>query len=162
MVLESTLVLRYQVKRGILFQDIGLLLTSFMAGLALGALAVDLRLKSGSLRPHRRNGAVLAGAVALLGLVTAAGIQWGAAGTLPEIMVLQFAAGFLVAALFAHASRAGEPDQRTVVSPLYASDLLGGCTGSLAATLVLIPMAGMVATTASIALPAIVLLLMPY
>ncbi len=36
MVLETILILYYQVKHGVLYQDIGLLLMSFMAGLAAG------------------------------------------------------------------------------------------------------------------------------
>ena len=39
MVLETILILHYQTKNGILFQDIGILLTGFMAGLAAGAFA---------------------------------------------------------------------------------------------------------------------------
>ena len=39
MVLETILILYYQVKFGVLYQDIGLLLMNFMAGLALGAIA---------------------------------------------------------------------------------------------------------------------------
>ena len=41
MVLESVLILNYQTASGALFQDLGVLLTMFMAGLATGALAVD-------------------------------------------------------------------------------------------------------------------------
>ena len=41
MVLETILILYYQVKHGVLYQDIGLLLMSFMAGLALGAMVIN-------------------------------------------------------------------------------------------------------------------------
>ncbi|MDZ4165100.1 MAG: hypothetical protein U1C55_08225, partial [Smithellaceae bacterium] len=41
MVQESILLLHYQLKHGVLFQDIGILLTLFMAGLALGAATVN-------------------------------------------------------------------------------------------------------------------------
>jgi hypothetical protein len=44
------------------------------------------------------------------------------------------------------------PDQRPVVSPLYAADLLGGSLGSLAASLLLIPMLGLPASAALLAL----------
>ena len=41
MVLESTVMLYYQVKYGVLYQDIGVMLMSFMAGLAAGAWVVE-------------------------------------------------------------------------------------------------------------------------
>jgi len=41
MVMETILILYYQVKHGVLYQDIGLLLMSFMAGLASGAFIIN-------------------------------------------------------------------------------------------------------------------------
>ena len=43
MVLETILILYYQVKHGVLYQDIGVLLMSFMAGLAVGAIIINRR-----------------------------------------------------------------------------------------------------------------------
>ncbi len=40
-VLETVLILRYQVTSGVLYQNLGILLMSFMAGLGAGAAAVD-------------------------------------------------------------------------------------------------------------------------
>ncbi len=54
------------------------------------------------------------------------------------ISFLLFITGFLVSGIFTFASLIGVKDQKTVVSPLYAADLLGGCVGSL----VLIPFFG--------------------
>ena len=55
------------------------------------------------------------------------------------ISFLLFITGFLVSGIFTFASLIGVKDQKTVVSPLYAADLLAGCVGSL----VLIPFFGM-------------------
>ncbi|MCP4654378.1 MAG: hypothetical protein GY856_03055 [bacterium] len=139
MVLEIVLILNYQVNRGVLYQDLGLLLTLFMAGLALGSTAID-RLAQ---RLTRATGAVLLGAFAglnlLVGWLLPAGAVTGMAGT----AALLLACGFLVAAVFAYVSLHRRPDQRAVISALYASDLVGGCLGSLAASLLLIPVVGL-------------------
>jgi spermidine synthase len=143
MVLETALILQYQTIRGVLYQDIGLLLTMFMAGLALGSAAVHglARRRSGK-GLTRSMGVVLLAAFVVLNLMAAwllpAGLVTGLGGT----SALLLACGFLVAALFAYASLHQEPDQKMVISPLYAADLAGGCAGSLAASLFLIPVAG--------------------
>lgn len=162
MVLETTLILNYQVQRGVLYQDLGLLLTLFMAGLALGAGAADLRAR----RSPRPGVVSAATGMALLGLVAvlAVGTAWlttrGAVAGLGATALLLLAAGVLVAALFAYASLRRGPDQRGIVAPLYASDLAGGCLGSLAASLILIPSMGIpgaALVTAALALIALLL-----
>jgi hypothetical protein len=80
-----------------------------------------------------------------------------------------FATGAIVAAVFACASvyAPGGPtsqtdptDQRRLVSPLYAADVLGGCLGAIAASLVLIPLLGLpLAAQWTAALAAVALLL---
>jgi spermidine synthase len=146
MVLESVLILHYQTVRGLLFQDLGLLLTSFMAGLTLGSGMVH------SLARRRRGGlprtlgiALLAGIVGLC-LIVARLSSTTDAGGLVATSFLLLGCGFLVAAVFAHASLYRAPNQRGVVSPLYSADLVGGCVGSLAAGLVLIPLLGLPAS----------------
>jgi ABC-type branched-subunit amino acid transport system permease subunit len=57
------------------------------------------------------------------------------------------AAGFLVAGIFAYASIYKIQDQRNIISPLYAADLLGGSAGSLLGSLFLIPVLGLDVTT---------------
>jgi hypothetical protein len=60
---------------------------------------------------------------------------------------LLMAAGFLVAGIFAYATLYEIKEQRMVISPLYAADLLGGSAGSLLGSLVLIPVLGLDVTT---------------
>ncbi len=156
MVLETALILQYQTIRGVLYQDIGLLLTMFMAGLALGSAGVHGLARRGSGKGLTRlTGALLLGAFAMLSLLAAwllpAGLVAGLGGT----SALLLACGFLVAALFAYASLHREPDQKRVVSPLYAADLAGGCVGSLAASLFLIPVAGFWGAAVSMVLAAV-------
>jgi len=159
MVLETTLILHYQTQRGVLFQNLGLLLALFMVGLALGAAAVD---RWG----HRRgglprwSGVALVLALALLCLSTVLAFRYvgdtGATGTIGVLLLLT---GVLTAGLFGVATLRGVTDQRSVVSPLYAADLVGGCLGSLVASLLLIPLAGLTGAALAAALLAAIALL---
>jgi hypothetical protein len=47
MVLETVLLLRYQMSNGVVYQHVGWLLTCFMTGMAAGSYA------AGGIRPHR-------------------------------------------------------------------------------------------------------------
>jgi spermidine synthase len=161
MVLESALILHYQVKTGILYRDLGLLITLFMAGLACGSGGVHRLLGPGRTRrvSARRLGAAVLGAFILLDLAVA-GLANAVAAPLGLSAVGLFFSGCLVAALFATASLHGVEEQRTVVSPLYAADLVGGCLGSLAASLFLIPVLGIQMTVLAAALLCLVSLLL--
>ncbi|MEZ4649471.1 MAG: hypothetical protein R3E97_11955 [Candidatus Eisenbacteria bacterium] len=138
MVLESVLILNYQVQRGILYRDLGLLLTLLMAGLALGAAFIErctmgmgragseladshhtvsgprLGSRLGS-RPRMRLWLPLRmpfwlplAFVLLAGLVGGL-IQTGRGDHLASVGGLLLLVGFLVGAVLAHASLEGEP-----------------------------------------------------
>ena len=145
MVLEAILILHFQMKNGVIFQDIGILLTGFMAGLAAGALGFTaLTMTGGRSRSIPRwSGVALLGGLVVLGLLVGAATNLGALGGLLPVTVLLGATGALVAALFAYVSLHRSADQSSLVSPLYAADLVGGCAGSLLGSLVLIPLAGL-------------------
>jgi hypothetical protein len=74
-------------------------------------------------------------------------LYYGHAAGLVETGCILAAAGFVVAGIFVCASRYDLPDQGTVVSPLYAADLFGGCAAALLAGLFAIPSAGLLTTT---------------
>ncbi len=143
--LECVLLLGYQIAHGVLWGQLGLLLGAFMAGLAGGALAVDVawERKSAHTASRRRlTRAVAAGAFVASGATLAS--QWvptrpGLVGT----ALLLALAGASAAAIFAVATRLGEPDQGRAAGPLWAVDLVGGCVGTLLATLVLVPLLGL-------------------
>jgi hypothetical protein len=144
-VFEAVLILAYQARRGVLYQDIGLLLMMFMAGLAIGAWSLNEAIGWTGVR-HKRSrwwgvglltGFVILG-IAVFGCVT--GETPG--GLLPTAMLLAFA-GFLVAGILAYAGLYGIRDQKQVIAPLYTADLLGGCCGSLLGSLILIPFLGL-------------------
>lgn len=80
-------------------------------------------------------------------------------GGLSLTAALIVAAGFLVAGILAYASLYGVRNQKQVIGPLYAADLLGGCLGSLLGSL-LIPLFGLDGTVKGmIALAALSVLL---
>jgi spermidine synthase len=149
MVLETVLILYYQVKHGVLYQDIGLLLMSFMAGLALGAMAIDKAMVryADKKTPARWYGAGLLIGFCLLCVTLAAKIATSVSLGLMHTMAYLAATGFLVAGIFAFASLHGIREQKEVISSLYSADLIGGCLGSLFGSLILIPVLGLDITT---------------
>lgn len=149
MVLETVLILYYQVKCGVLYQDIGILLMSFMGGLALGALTIHMlmaRILDTKRGAHWYSVGLVAG-FCLLCVVISTKISMSALIGLGQTSVLLAAAGFCVAGIFAYASLHKIKDQRSIISPLYAADLIGGCFGSLLGSLILIPIFGMDVST---------------
>ena len=141
MVLETVLLLHYQIKSGVLYQDIGLLLTLFMGGLGLGALVIGRLVPTG--RPiGRRVGVLLVGGLGAESLVYFFVLQHQVTPSLPAVAGLLLVVGFLVAGIFAYVSRRQLTDERRLVSPLYAGDLMGGCVASLIASLFLVPFLG--------------------
>ena len=154
MMLETLLLLHYQLKHGVVFQDLGVLLMSVMAGLASGAWMVDRGVGARQAVRLERSFLVV---LVFLALAVSASVATGyGTGSVP-IAIMLFATGVSVAGVFACASLAdprgadvGRPtspthpvDQLSLVSPLYAADVFGGCLGSVAASLVLIPLLGL-------------------
>ncbi len=150
-VLESLLILDYQAKAGALYQEIGLLLAAFMAGLALGASIVGQAIRRAGEEPGwtRRWGIVLIAGFIALGIALYWSVGRDAVAPLIRTGGLLAAAGFIVAGFIAYAGLRGVRDQRRVIGPLYAADLIGGCLGSLAGSLLLIPFIGIKGTAAA-------------
>ena len=145
MVLETILILYYQAKQGGLYQDIGVLLMSFMGGLALGSLTINkgmARLMNRGKAARWYGVGLLAGFGLLCLIITMAITLSALSGLLPTALLLA-AAGFFVAGIFAFVSLYEIQDQKRMISSLYAADLIGGCAGSLLAGLILIPVAGL-------------------
>jgi spermidine synthase len=144
-VLEAVIILVYQAREGVLYQDIGLLLMAFMAGLALGVWILNEALRRTGVRKlsTRRWGIILVAGLCLLG----AAMNWYVGGALPVGLLpaaaFLAAGGFFVAGILAYAGLSGIRHQSEIVIPLYAADLLGGCLGSLLGSLVLIPLFGL-------------------
>ncbi|MCX7816698.1 MAG: hypothetical protein N2317_04195 [Syntrophales bacterium] len=136
MVMETILLLYYQVKAGVLFRDVGLLLTSFMGGLTFGAWAGEnLREK------HHIIVLLLLNPVFLIG--THIFIYTGVEPEIITTLVLLGTGGFFSGILFALASTMTKKNGREAVFGLYGTDLLGGCVGSILCCAFLIPFLGL-------------------
>ena len=146
MVFETLLILHYQVKSGVLFQNIGILLMLFMLGLAVGAFAAD---RVANVYPNQDMtnrkwyGRSLLLGFGILNLVFMGLLRLSYNSDIYVIGVFLFLTGFFVSGVFAYASLLSVTDRITVVSPLYAADLIGGCVGSLLGSLAIIPFLGM-------------------
>jgi len=139
MLSETLLIMFYQIKRGVLYQDIGLLLTTFMAGLAVGAWMLG----RGKSIITRRLGAILLIGFGLFSGIIAWWTGSSAGAGLITIAIALFLTGWFVAAIFTYASLYRVKDQRLAVGPIYAADLIGGAVGALIGSLLIIPLAGL-------------------
>jgi len=147
MVLETMSILYYQSVSGVLFQNIGLLLTAFMTGLYCGAAIInELYHRRKSKNIFRVTGLAL---ILLLGAINFSfgfAVQKNLLSGLPETSLLLFFTGFLVAGIFAFASFFNVKVNQDTITSLYSADLIGGAAGSLSASLILVPMLGMLTT----------------
>jgi hypothetical protein len=151
MVTETLLMLNYQSKSGVLYQDIGILLMSFMIGLTLGAFIIDRLLQSRihhEKLPGRQHLHVIAIGVALLlgfGLLNMAAYYFFRLGLLNGLYSTSVALildGSFVSATFALVVIRETGDRKGLPIRLYSADLIGGSLGSLIASLFLIPVYG--------------------
>ena len=147
MLLETVLLLAYQARSGALYERLGVLLMAFMAGLTAGAWLVA-RIAA----PGRRAAVIgrttvaLLAALAAVGAVTARLIASGSPMGLAVTSAVLLAGGAAVGGVFACAAAASGDRSGGAVGRLYGADLAGGAVGSLLASLVLVPMAGLVPT----------------
>jgi len=158
MVLETVALLEYQACSGALFEHVGVLVAAFMGGLATGAWAVArLAQMAGS---RHLTAAALTGLAAVAGFV-ASGLMPGLSGSTPLSLaaaaVRLAVVGAAVSALFGRAA-AGRDDALSI-GRLYGADVAGGAAGAVAASLLLVPLAGLSVTAwvvAALALLALV------
>lgn len=143
MILETVLLLHYQIRVGALYRDIGLLLTLFMIGLSVGAPAVHVILQRWGRRRTARG--LLAGLAAVECLYLA-GVWAGLEPTALGIALLLGICGFLVAGWLAYAAGTIGRDTGSSIGILYGADVAGGAVGALAG-LLLIPWLGLDGST---------------
>jgi spermidine synthase len=144
MILEIILILLYQNKNGVLFRDIGLLLMVFMFGLFLGSLFVDrlFVIMKNRIRSEVWLGRLLFIGFSLLIFIVYLSVNYDLMSSLSIISLALFVNGTFVSGIFAFASLYQVTNQQVVVKRLYTADLIGGCLGSLLASLILIPIYG--------------------
>ncbi|HUI30201.1 MAG TPA: hypothetical protein VLX91_08280 [Candidatus Acidoferrales bacterium] len=148
MISEIVLLLNYQSKNGILYQDIGILLMTFMIGLTLGALVINKSL--GPSEPGARKRTWL-GTLPILGLgilnvIIYYSIELGFLNSFLSTSVMLILDGAVVSGIFAFVSRSRVEEQHRAATWLYSADLIGGSVGSLVASLILLPIFGILTT----------------
>ena len=154
MVLQVVLLLTFQALHGTVYTGIGLLVTAFMGGLAMGGLA-GRRWTA----PSRRALTVALAALA----VYAAGLAgwlalWGAVVIVPPwgFALLATLGGTLGGLVFPPAVAGMEQVETPMAAGrLYAADLVGGCAGALFGGVVGVPLLGIPTTLGVVALIAL-------
>ena len=142
MVLENILLILYQVKNGILYRDIGLLLTMFMLGLSIGAIIIHRLFNSRKPEIFKSAGILLVILYTSMCLIIYYLIRINLLNDLLMISIFLLFNGFFVSGIFAYASLYKVSNQIKQVKPLYSFDLIGGSIGSIAASFIFIPVLG--------------------
>ncbi|MEJ5351675.1 MAG: hypothetical protein WHS65_08800 [Melioribacteraceae bacterium] len=142
MISEVILLIIYQNQNGILYRDIGILLTSFMIGLSIGAYLTNYFISSLQ-KKEKYAGIILIASFLLLNFAVYFFMKTILQSSLIIFLVLLLLDGFFTAGIFSFASFYKTENQQKLISQLYASDLIGGCIGSLTASLILIPFYGL-------------------
>ena len=153
MVLELVILFAFQVLHGYLYAEVSLIITAFMAGLALGgATSNNFQL---SKRTARRALIKVQFAVViysgLFSLILTLPIP-APALTFPLLALL---AGSLAGAAFPLALMLMPGDSGKEAGSLYAADLLGGCLGALLGAVLFVPILGIPQTCLAITLVAL-------
>ena len=139
--------------------------------MAAGATGLDRLARRAAV--GRWPGLASVGALVVVGLSVAAALGGDLLGTLAIASVVLVLTGLLVGSAFSWATLYGAPDPRDAASTLYAApdpsdaasslyaaDLAGGCVGSLAGSLILVPMGGLPGTALAAVLAAALALLL--
>jgi len=154
MAFDLLVIFAFQAFYGYVYQQIGVLVTAFMAGLSLGGLVMTRRverIEKGKRLLLKIEGAIAACwllfPVVLAILYAQAGRPGVSAAVGPILLALNALAGFLVGMEFPLASKMY---RRVSISEtagiLYASDLLGAFLGSLLVSVMLLPALGVLET----------------
>lgn len=144
--LEVVLLLAFQVFYGSLYQQVGLVVTVFMAGLAFGAWqATTLEVTVHATRDLARLAFVVAAVAGLLPL----GLPWlkGLGDIVGQgaMLVMTFALAAVVGAQFPLAAAASSGEATPMAARLFSADLVGAALGALLVSAWLIPFAGITA-----------------
>lgn len=169
MIFELALIFAFQVLYGVVFFWIGLLVTAFMAGIAIGSLAVTARLDS--IRNEKAlflkmEGLliVFSGLLPLVFLFLRPYLEHSQslATTSALFLALSLAAGFLIGLEFPLAGKihlGASSSAGATAGALYAVDLVGGWVGGIVGGVILLPILGLTQTCFIVALLKVVSLL---
>jgi spermidine synthase len=144
MALEVVILFAFQVSHGTLYGRVSLMVTAFMAGLVVGALAgrwAVLRLRPGG--GSRQISLALAGLLGGVALLSALVAFVPLSAPEAVFLVLALVAGGLGGAAFPTAVALVGGEEGRAAGFLYAADLAGGCLGALVTAALLVPLLGL-------------------
>ena len=145
MILETIIIINYQVNSGILYQNIGLLITMFMIGLAAGSFVIDrliTKMQNRNSKAKKWIGVSIVFGLSFFSFYYYFLISNSVSLELIGSSLFLVLSGFFVSGVFAFASSDNVADQTRVVAPLYSADVLGGAVASVVVVLLLIPAMG--------------------
>jgi spermidine synthase len=160
MAFDLLVIFAFQAFYGYVYQQIGLLVTAFMAGLSLGGWTMTRwveRIERGKSVLLRLEGAIVVSwllfPVVLTVLYAQAGRPGVSAAIGPILLALNALAGFLVGMEFPLASKMYlRVSLSETAGILYASDLVGAFLGSLLVSVMLLPALGVLETCLLVAI----------
>lgn len=159
MMLEVVILFGFQVLHGYVFAEVSLIVTAFMAGLAVGSAASNGLLQRWQ-QPARGKArhALLGVLVAVIGYSAVFPLLLAFSLPAPQVVfpLLAWLAGCLTGMAFPLAVQLVRGTAGRVAGLLYAADLAGGCLGALLGAVLLVPVLGIPQTCAAIALVGLV------
>ena len=151
--LEVVLLLGFQVLYGSLYRQVGLVVTAFMAGLAVGAWRVNRRLERKATAGFSPIRLLLLLSCAIAGLAVLLPFILPQLGRLDAltgsaltgqgvVLLLTFLLAALVGGQFPLAGATGSGEAAVTAARLYSADLVGAALGALLVSTLLIPLLG--------------------
>jgi len=144
--LEVILLLGFQVLCGSVYHQVGIVVTAFMAGLAVGAWLANRPKKLS----RRASLVVLAVAIGLFAALLPATLVQLSAMSFDAVRVivpaLTFGLAMLVGMEFPVASQSEHSEPTKTASTLYTADFVGAALGALLASTLLVPLLGVAVT----------------
>jgi spermidine synthase len=147
--LEVVLLIGFQVLYGYVYHMVGVIITSFMLGLAIGAYYMNKKLKLKSAKDFVLIEFLIAGfsialpliLILLTSLKGGIGIFLGTKFLFPFLTII---IAILVGMEFPLASKLFFKDVASTAAVLYNADLIGACVGALLVSALLIPILGII------------------
>jgi spermidine synthase len=149
--IEITVIMGFQILYGYVYQRIGVIVTAFMVGLALGSFTINrtiARRNLGTLTGIQAGVAALSIVVpfVIIGIGRLGGPVSMVIGANVILPIMTMAAAFLVGFEFPLAAKLLKKDIPRTAGTLYCADLVGASAGAIAVSAALIPLIGLVHT----------------
>jgi spermidine synthase len=152
MTLEVVVLFAFQVQHGTLYAQVSLIVTAFMAGLALGGAASNRLLARGMMGGWNAKRLLIAVQLAVAVYSSVFPLILSRPIPAPVFPLLALLAGALTGMAFPPAVALMQGSTGRAAGVLYGADLVGGCVGALVGAVLLVPALGIPQTCAAIAL----------